>query len=219
MPPLPPLANTVKIMTTWSGPNSTKAANIMWALMGSGWTPSTTNLASLAANVAASWNYTGTQALGVYPTTPWAPGTITCTDNGGGTENQAQITFTNASSGNTNPLPPNCAAVVSWQIPAHYRGGHPRTYLPGPTSQGLQTASGNQWSSAFRTGLATAAGNFLTHFNGLTVGASSEALGCIAHHRNGVLLATPVFYPFSGGIIHGRVDSQRRRLGKESLFL
>jgi hypothetical protein len=33
----------------------------------------------------------------------------------------------------SSPLPLQCAAVVKWNIASRYRGGHPRSYLPGIT--------------------------------------------------------------------------------------
>jgi hypothetical protein len=219
MPPLPPLADTVKLETTWTGPNGTKAANIMYALMGTGWVVSVPNLTTLANNLITAWNHTGTACLGAFVCPPWGSAQVIATDNGGTTEDSVSVPWTNTNGGNTNPLPPNCAAVISWAIPAHYRGGHPRTYLPGPTNAALQVANGNQWTSSFRSSLAAAAQNFLTSFAAGIVAGAVEQLGTVSHFRNNAPLATPVFYPYTGGTIHGRVDSQRRRLGKESLYL
>jgi len=79
-------------------------------------------------------------------------------------------------------------------------------------------SGGAALSSTWRTTWAQAAGAFLQAFAAGVVGGATEQLGSIAYRRNNAPLATPVFYPYQGGIIHGRLDTQRRRLGKESAY-
>jgi len=216
MPPRPPLINTCRIVVPWTGPNGTKAANIMHCLMGPGWTPSPSNLQLLAQNVHNSFN---SSLLTAQVGGSWTQGVIACYDNGGTTENQGSFAATLGGAAAGNTLPPNCCTVVSWTIPAHYRGGHPRTYLPGTPESGLTSVGSNQLASSLRTSLATAWGSFLTAFNAALIGTVTEQLISLAYTRGGVALSSPSWYPITGGTIHGRLDSQRRRLGKEAAFM
>lgn len=218
MPPRPPLASTVRIELVWAGPNGVKANNIMHALMGTGWDPTVANLNVVAGNVVTALGSTAGNHIMATVCTTWSNTAVNVYDNGGTTENEGAITGAGAGGNSGTSLPPNCASAISWQIPAHYRGGHPRTYLAGLPESDLSIPSGNTWSSAARSAFAAAWQSFLTSFNAGLVSGITEALGNIAYSRNNVPLTTPVFYPFSGGIAHARMDSQRRRLGKEATF-
>lgn len=219
MPPRPPLANTVKLECNWVGPNSVKAANIMYALMGTGWTPTVPNLIDVATNLYTAWNASATAFWGSISNL-WQMNSIVAYDTGGTTENSGQYGFIKPGTGTgTNPLPPSVALVISWTIPAHYRGGHPRTYIPGMLENGLTTAGGNAWTSGLRNAVAAFGGAFLNSFLTSTAAGIAEQLGTISFRRNNAPLATPVFYPFTGGVVHGRIDSQRRRTGKELTYL
>lgn len=219
MPPLPPLPNTVKVQFVWAGPNATKANNFYYALMGTGWTPTPANLLAVAeAAFAAFGSISGGGPINL-ANAAWSLNDCVVYDNGGTTENQAVFSEPQTGQVTGNCLPPNCAAVCSWTIPAHYRGGHPRTYLPGISESALTSPGYNSLATSFRTNLGNAFKAFANAFNAALIGSITEELGTIAHKRLGVLLDPPVFYPYTAGTIHGRLDSQRRRLGKESLFL
>lgn len=217
----PPLLNTVRLVVYYTGPNGTKANNVFHVLMGTGWSPSPANLATLAENFFTTWfKTTSGGGPGNYGSTIWTGQSVTCYDNGGTTENEG--VYTAAAPGGTagNCLPPQCANTISWNIPAHYKGGHPRTYLPGTPEAALVSPGSNQLSSSWRSALAALCQSFLTNFAGSLVAGAAETLGTIRYTTKGVPIeGGPVFYPFNGGTIHGRIDSQRRRSGKESLLL
>lgn len=105
------------------------------------------------------------------------------------------------------------ALCVSWTISDRYRGGHPRTYLPGLTSDAL--SSGHLITTQAQTLWQNAAAGFLTNFNAITAGASSWKLVCVRYFSGHQLLPNPFVRPISGSAVHRRLDSQRRRLGKE----
>lgn len=117
-------------------------------------------------------------------------------------------------------VPNNVAAVISWKINRRYRGGHPRTYLPAGMQADITT--GRLWTTAFQTAVTAAAGAFRTALNGTTYsGATMKmvSMGFFTHdpttHRP-VYIIPPVPYTIQSGLAHGRVDTQRRRLGKET---
>jgi hypothetical protein len=113
------------------------------------------------------------------------------------------------SSGN---LPNQVACCVSWLENAHYRGGHPRTYVGG-FKQGVMADTVN-FSATFRTQMQTAAVNYLAAVNA-AAGGNVWHLGCV-HYHGKVLTApgVPRFLPFTGSTVNSRIDTQRRRLGK-----
>lgn len=113
----------------------------------------------------------------------------------------------------TGNMPNSVAAVISWTEAAHYRGGHPRSYIGGLK----QTTAVNtfQWTGTFIAGLNAGATAFRAAVNAVG-GARPWQLGCVHYH--GKVLTTPgvpVFLPFTGNAVHPRIDTQRRRLGKE----
>lgn len=216
MPPRPPLANTVKVEANWTGPNATKATNIYYCLCSAPVT-SIVQLQTFGSGVVTA--YSPSQAsVGIIVAPGWTLASVTVLDNSGATENSVTTVANQAGSASGTAYPPNCAQVVSWSIPAHYRGGHPRMYIPGVPTSATTVTGGNQLTTAWRTGLSTFASNFLHAFTTAFVAGITQQIGTISYKRNGEPLATPNFYPFSGGTIHGRLDSQRRRLGKEALF-
>lgn len=122
---------------------------------------------------------------------------------------------TNLAGGSTNSSANSVqiAIVASWKIADRYRGGHPRTYLPGITSTDL--ASGHLITSTAQLAWKNAAAGFLTNFNAMTVGGSSWKLVCVRYFSQHQLLPNPFVRLIGGSDVHRRLDSQRRRLGKE----
>lgn len=118
-------------------------------------------------------------------------------------------------------LPGSVALCVSWRVSTYYRGGHPRTYLAGISQDRLGNAK--SWSEQTVADFSAAAGYFYNYVHNISViGVSSVSLGYLQQFANGgslkkprEYLNPPVFHPFVGWSIHPRVDSQRRRLGRE----
>lgn len=113
-------------------------------------------------------------------------------------------------------LPANVAACISWQIAPVYRGGHARTYLCGLSSdQLLDEAS---FSSSFVSSLNSAANAFhadLEAISGISSGISTVEHGIASFVRNKAWRTPPVFYRISAASVDNRVDTQRRRLGRD----
>ena len=107
------------------------------------------------------------------------------------------------------------AAVISWLSHAYWRGGKPRTYVLGSPTNRSGTAI-NQWVSTYITALNTAAQNFQVAVNALTGGTTiiSTQLGFVSFRHGGADRIPPVFFPITGHVVHPRIASQRRRLGK-----
>lgn len=105
------------------------------------------------------------------------------------------------------------ACVVSWAINHRYRGGHPRSYIPAGVL--ADVTSGHLWATTFVTSMTNAAGAFRTALNAITISGATYKMVTLSYYSGGVLLPTPVPYTIQGAKVHGRVDTQRRRLGKE----
>lgn len=132
----------------------------------------------------------------------------------GGTELLAEVAMSGAgSSGGTAIDDISASIVISWLSSVYWRGGKPRTYLPGVES-GMM-ASGHRISSGSVSTFTTQAASFLTAVNALTESTiSATRMGFISFFSGNALRATPVFYAITGATVHPRLGSQRRRLGK-----
>lgn len=105
------------------------------------------------------------------------------------------------------------ATCISWKVNYRWRGGHGRTYLPGPTTSDVQ--QGRLWTSTFETLAETSASDFLSIINVATMLGGPLQLVLVRYIDAGQLLANPLVLPIVGSTVHSRVDTQRRRLGKE----
>jgi len=116
-------------------------------------------------------------------------------------------------SGSATNVPNSAAVCITWKIGRHYRGGHPRTYL-GP----IATASiegPTSLAAAFVTSTRTGALGFLTAVNATTAGGFTCQLVCLHRVREGVQLDPVLVSPIIGADVDDRIDSQRRRLGRD----
>lgn len=108
------------------------------------------------------------------------------------------------------------ATCISWAIAPHYRGGHPRSYLPAGMT-GDRTAP-NQWSATFADGVSSAATAFhadLEAISGVSSGITTVEHGVVSFVRDGAWRNPPVFYRIAAAHVDRRVDTQRRRLGQD----
>jgi len=112
--------------------------------------------------------------------------------------------------------PANVAACIGWAVQQHYRGGHPRTYLCGIPNNEFATAK--TFSSAFITAVTLAANNFQNLVNSSSRGnMSAVKLGVVSFVLRKEWRSPPVFRDFvvPGAHMDNRVDSMRRRLGRD----
>jgi len=125
------------------------------------------------------------------------------------------------------PLPLSAACVISWTVPNRYRGGHGRIYVPAGNVADVIT--GKQWNTAgggFLATARTAATAFHNALQGLTIGAVGLDLVVMSYffgshktdaipHPPPVMRPSPIPYAVTGARVRTRLDTQRRRLGKE----
>ncbi len=99
-------------------------------------------------------------------------------------------------------------AVVSWQSGVYWRGGKPRTYLP-LFSNGNNSGT-DTLTTAFRNSLTTAAVGLKNDVNTIT----GATFGFVSFQSGNAPRGTPLFFAIVGAVVHPRIGSQRRRLGK-----
>lgn len=143
---------------------------------------------------------------------------VECTDISSRTGQQANDPTVVAGGDATSGAPASAAVVLSWTIARRYRGGHPRSYIGGlpvtvfinahtidPTKKASFGAAGVAWRAAIRS-LGT-------------MGNTWEMANVSYYHKVGGLQAykdPPDVDVITGVKVHDRLDSQRRRLGKET---
>jgi hypothetical protein len=106
------------------------------------------------------------------------------------------------------------ACVSSWTIARRYRGGHPRNYWPAGVT--ADSVDHRQWEGTARAAFQAAFEAFRVAINGLTVGTASVVMSSVSYRTAHALRPTPVVSPISAAVVHPRIDTQRRRLGKEA---
>ena len=103
--------------------------------------------------------------------------------------------------------------VISWLSTVYWRGGKPRTYIPGGTASDLTGA--RLLTSTEQTALVTAGNGFRTAINALTQGTiTATVLGFVSFTSGSVARVPPLFFAVTGSKSHPRIGTQRRRLGK-----
>ena len=141
-------------------------------------------------------------------------GTVIAKDLTSDTAPQAFISGSTVGSVNATPLPSNVAMCISWAISRRYRGGHPRTYLSGLPDG--QQSSPNTWSTTAITNFSNFAAGFMNDINTIAVGATGHAQLVTVHRmKNKIVLIPPTVDVITDSAIDSRLDSQRRRLGRD----
>lgn len=127
---------------------------------------------------------------------------------------EGEFTSTVTGGDTSQDLPQSAAAVISWNASRHYRGGHPRTYMGGMTVNSI--ADSHSITSTYQTGLTTMGNAILTNLAGGSY-TRTGTVGLVAVHRvqHGAVLTVPLVDQITGCVVKQRIDSQRRRLGKE----
>lgn len=119
------------------------------------------------------------------------------------------------------PNPNNTAMCASYKIHVRYRGGHPRTYWPAGIAADI--TSGRQWAGAFLTLAQGACVDYVGDINAIQLGGGPLTFVAVSYYHGKdpatglpALRPTPIPYTVTTVTVHQRVDTMRRRLGKES---
>lgn len=217
MPPRPPLADTAKVECSYVGPDSASGTNIFY-VKGTSDISGLTALGDIVTAVISGLGTTGNTIVGLMDHS-WELTGVRAIDNSGETENVSVTDLTTTGGVTGTPQPPQVCVVISWQIAAHYRGGHPRMYLPGVTSATLDTSGGKNIAAAKRLDFETAGDALITAVNGASGTGSPYTIGTISYYSGNALRATPLFRPYLTAVVGTRICTQRRRLGKEPALI
>lgn len=160
-------------------------------------------ISKYAASLSSSWHWT----------------VVTVTDLGGtGYQNQESVSQVGSVTGTY--YPPQCSICVSWHASGiNWRGGRPRNYLPAVPTSASSTPNIAQITPTFAAAVVTQSQAFQTAVETIALtGSATPQLGLVSYKHLGALRPTPVFFHYIGVNCHQRLDSQRRRSGKESSY-
>jgi len=122
------------------------------------------------------------------------------------------------------PLLTSASVCISWHINRRYRGGHGRIYVP--AGNVADVTNGRTLASAFQISANSAAAAFHGQLQGLAINAIPVQLIVLSYYESvpdpanppynmSVLRATPQPFEIVSAKVRTRMDTQRRRLGKE----
>lgn len=191
--------------------STTKWANILWLNSAVSGNPTSTELQAVMTVIGDSW---GTHIA------PLLVSAVTLQEVKGvwfgasDTEVVGNVEFDSSGSAEGDGCTAQVAVCLSWEISAYYRGGKPRTYLPGIPQGALANEAyiATDNAAAFQT----AGADFISDINAVDSSPfESIALGTFSFASGNEWRVTPLFRAYEGCSCHTRLDTQRRRLGKE----
>jgi hypothetical protein len=210
VPPLPDVADVIKIEFLWNQ-GGLPAANVFhWAY--SGGPPAAADLVAFATVAADSFWIESLRAD--YSTVTELVG-IRMTDLSSSSGAVGEYDVSTAGLDGADSLPAQCAILLNFAITRRYRGGHPRMYLP-PASRTWQGEI-NTWNAELLPVVSTAWTSLAGGLTGLTEG-STELGGqvCVSYFDSGAPRVDPLVEPVTGFVVSGMIRTQRRRLTASS---
>lgn len=125
---------------------------------------------------------------------------------------QGQVSASITGGAGGTALPANECYVLSWLSEAFWRGGKPRTYVPGLTTGNIDT--NHSLADSDKAVLISRAQTFLTTVNAITTPAVDETtMGFVSFQSGGAWRSPALFFPYNDVTVHDRLGTQRRRLG------
>lgn len=185
-------------------------ANVFWCQLTTSGSISQADLDTWTANFAGAYN---TNFVGMMPGDSAMVSAHAVLFTPGGGVLESQVAAAHTGTGGTAIGDDAACRVVSWLSTVYWRGGKPRTYLPGLTTN--DTTDGKTLVGATITALKSGAAAFRTAVNALTNGGiTGTSLGFVSFRSGNAERATPLFFAFTGSTVHPRIGTQRRRLGR-----
>lgn len=210
MPPVPGIANLVQILVKEQWATGENVANSLHMSSSNGGPYSVGDLTVLAAAVQNQWATHMSPLQSADLTLEEVVAIDRSVEDGNhGIDNTTQVGGQAAA-----PLGLNTSVLMQWSDSAHYRGGHPRTYVAGATNDA--TTDGAHLTAAAKTAWGDAWASFLT---GVLAGGpygSIRPLTWVAAHyqRKGVVGFVPNFSVITSLGPASLLATQRRRLRK-----
>jgi hypothetical protein len=209
MPPLPNAPNIVKVRLV--GTNQTTIWNNILHLQYTGPAPSVADCQTVADAVMSAWGASIKALVNVNADLERVDIVdLTSATTSEGSSSLVPIIGTRVGT----DLAAQVAGVVSWSANLRYRGGHPRNYMPiGVTAD---VVGGKSWITAFQTEALAGARAFRTALNAVVHGTTTYKLVMLSYRTAHALRPTPLPITIQDAKFHGRLDTQRKRLGKET---
>lgn len=116
-------------------------------------------------------------------------------------------------------LPAQVAVCVSWKVNYRWRGGHPRSYFPAGSSN--STTNQRNWTNLAVQSFETAVNGWFGAMNAVTTGAVTGRLCVVRRYSTLEVgqppteLTPPLVLDFVSFDVDTRIDTQRRRLGRD----
>lgn len=204
-PPIPPGYARVAI----SGTVLTKPWVMVFYLQLTGSSIVAADLNSLASTIFAAWN---TNCAGQVTSDVVCTAVKIVYVPSVGNELTGSTAGTHAGSGGgTTVNDVSACYVINWGINAYYRGGHPRSYIPGPVT--ADVANGSTVSGSRQGTLISAYTNFMTAINGATTtNISATSMGTLSFQTGNSWRSTPLFRKYQSVSVRTLLGSQRRRI-------
>ena len=219
MAPLPSPGNVVRCHLQW-GPSSTNIWGSRFYLKYTGGPPTTADLNTFCSNVRS--HYVAT--LLAYMQNNLFLQEVAALDLSSDTGNEGVYSGSDEGTNGSGATPEDACILVNFQIPRHYRGGHPKMFLPPAASTHLSNE--NQWDSATVTGVQSAWGTFISDILADTYSSMVLSDNCNISYYNGFTpfkmpsgryrniptpRVTPLVDLISGHTVRPLIGSQRRR--------
>ena len=199
----------VAVNTTVAGANN--AANIFWCQLSTSGTIAQADLDTWTAAFGAAYKTNLGARMGSGVTFKSVTSSL-FTPGGGVLQSTAVLSGTGTEVG-TNGIDAAACKIVSWQTTVYWRGGKPRTYLPGLVT--ADTATNYSLTATEVSNLKTAAAGFRAAINALTASTiTGTVLGFVSFTTGNVARPVPLFFSFTGANVHPRFGQQKRRLGR-----
>ena len=225
MPPLPAATGCVKVQLVGTNQGALWMNNLHFQAEGGGTLsqdPAAVNTFLTSISTAWSGNIAGLCNTGVVLSS------LTYTDLSASDRIQFTATLPDPIEGTRagTQLPTSIAMVMSLRVPNRYRGGHGRIYIPAGVQADI--TNGRQWTGTFNTAATNAVEAFRVAIDGLSVATAPVNLIVLSYfsgshktpdnpHPAPVPRPSPLPMRVSSARVRTRVDTQRRRLGKETV--
>ena len=207
MPPLPAAASVIKVRL--KGNKGGTPWNNIFHVRYAGAAPTVAQLTTWAGVINTAWA-TNLAPLAFTNVTMQFVDTV---DLSSATSAEASTAFTSVGTRAGSTFPAQVAMVGSWTANLRFRGGHFRNYWPfGVTADQFSMTN---WTAAFITAAQSGLAAFRTAINGSSVGTAPVTMIGLSYFTQHALRPTPLPVDITGVLVHNRIDTQRRRLGKE----
>jgi hypothetical protein len=204
---MPNVPGALKVTLDWTI-DGDAGAQTVFHLAYTGGPPSATDCATMAANIQTDRVTRFGALLGTNSSMDLVRVLDLSSDMGG--EGEAGTTADGSRTG--GQVAPATSVVITKQIGRHYRGGHPRSYLPLGMSSDI---IGGLWDTTFANDCATAWRNFITDCLSDGVGCSIQEEISVSYVGGGAPRVTPKKDSIVTYGANIKIGSQRRRNRKQ----